>query len=346
VKQKAGFSCPNGCDHLFVVSEGPFAGSYGCGVELANLGDFGPKIGCDEMSLAFKAGELCDQYGIDYFDMTSIIAYAMECFQRGIITEKDTDGLRLDWGSADAILRLIELTARREGIGEIFAKGMAEAAKLIGRDSEKYMMHTKGQSLVMREPRASKGWALAYAVSTRGPCHVRAHLPETYPADNWDSAVQGILAKYNDPTNHLIEEGKGELVAWHENLQAFKNSLELCLFSAYTWMFSVPQMLARYCNAVTGFSIDEHEVLKIGERIINIERAFNAREGFGRAQDTLPERMLKEPMPDGPAKGQVVDLDAMLDDYYEVRGWDKATGIPTMEKLLELGLDDVVRDLE
>lgn len=345
VKQKAGFSCPNGCDHLFVVSEGPFAGSYGCGVELANLGDFGPKIGCDDMEIAFKASELCDQYGVDYFDMTSIIAYAMECFQRGIITEKDTDGLTLEWGDADAILRLIELTARKEGIGKVFAKGMAEAAKVIGRDSEKYMMHSKGQSLVMREPRASKGWALAYAVSTRGPCHVRAHLPETYPADNWDTAVQGIIAKYNDPTNHLIEEGKGELVAWHENLQAFKNSLEICLFSLYTWMFSVPNMLARFYNAVTGFSIDEKDVLKIGERIINIERAFNAREGFGREHDTLPERMLKEPMPDGPAKGQVVNLDAMLDDYYEIRGWDKNTGIPTREKLLELGLDDAAKDV-
>ena len=237
------------------------------------------------------------------------------------------------------------MTARKEGIGETFAKGMAEAARVIGRDSEKYMMHTKGQSLVMREPRASKGWALAYAVSTRGPCHVRAHLPETYPADNWDSAVQGIIAKYKDPTNYLIEEGKGELVAWHENLQAFKNSLEICLFSLYTWMFSVPTMLARFYNAVTGFSIDEQDVIKIGERIINIERAFNAREGFGRAQDTLPDRFLKEPMPDGPAKGQVVDLDAMLDDYYEIRGWDKNTGIPTREKLLELGLDDAAKDV-
>lgn len=345
VKQKACFSCPNGCDHLFVLSEGPFAGTYGCGVELANLGDFGPKIGVDVMGLAFKAGELCDQYGIDYFDMTSIIGYAMECFQRGILTEKDTDGLRLEWGDADAILGLIEMTARKEGIGEILAKGMAEAAKLIGKDSERYMMHSKGQSLVMREPRASKGWALAYAVSSRGPCHVRAHLPETYPADNWDSAVQGILAKYNDPTNPLIEEGKGELVAWHENLQAFKNSLEICLFSVYTWMTSVPTMLARYCNAVTGFSIDEQEVLKIGERIINIEKAFNVREGFGREYDTLPERMLKEPMPDGPAKGQVVNLDSMLDDYYGTRGWERSTSIPTREKLLELGLDDVARDL-
>ena len=345
VKQKACYSCPNGCDHLFVLMEGPYAGTHGCGIELANLGDFGPKIGCDDMTVAFKASELCDDYGIDYFDMTSIIAYAMECFQRGILTEKDTDGLRLDWGDANAILGLIELTARKDGIGAIFAKGMAEAASVIGRGSERYMMHAKGQSLVMREPRASKGWGLAYAVSSRGPCHVRAHLPETYSADNWDSAVQGIIAKYNDPTNPLIEEGKGELVAWHENLQAFKNSLEICLFSSYTWMFSVPQMLARYFNAVTGENISGEEVLEIGERVLNVERAFNVREGLTRKDDTLPERMLKEPMPDGPAKGQVVDLDTMLDDYYGTRGWDQKSGFPTKERLIELGLGDIAEDL-
>lgn len=207
------------------------------------------------------------------------------------------------------------------------------------------MMHSKGQSLVMREPRASKGWGLAYAVSSRGPCHVRAHLPETYSADNWDSAVQGIIAKYNDPTNPLIEEGKGELVAWHENLQAFKNSLEICLFSSYTWMFSVPQMLARYFNAVTGENISGEEVLEIGERVLNVERAFNVREGLTRKDDTLPERMLKEPMPDGPAKGQVVDLDTMLDDYYGTRGWDQKSGFPTKERLIELGLGDIAEDL-
>jgi len=346
VKQKACFSCPNGCDHMFVISEGRYAGVYGSGVELANLGDFGPKIGCDDMSLAFKAAELCDQYGVDYFDMTSIISFATECYQRGVLTEQDTGGLKLEWGSPNTILNLIEMTAHREGLGAVLAEGLKGASKVIEGDSGKYAMQTKGQSLVMRDPRGSKGWGLAYAVSSRGPCHVRAHLPETYPVGDWDICLQETLKKYNDPTNPVLEEGKGELVAWHENQQAFKNSLEICLFSTYTWMFSVPPQLARYYNAITGSNISANEVLQIGERIINVERAFNVREGLTRKDDTLPDRMLKEPMPDGPAKGQVVRLDIMLDDYYRFRGWDKDSGLPTKKKLLELGLSDIANELE
>lgn len=343
--QKACFSCPNSCDQLFVVSDGRYAGTYGCGMELSTLLDFGPRIGCDDMSLALKASELCDQYGLDYFDMSSVISFATECYQRGILNEKDSGGLRLEWGSPDAILKLIEMTAHREGIGATLAEGLRGAAKAFGRDSEQYAMQCKGQALVAREPRASKGWALAYAVSSRGPCHVRAHLPETYPADNWDLAVKEIIKKYNDPTNPLLEEGKGELVAWYENLHAFKNSLEICLFAAYAWMFSVPTQLAQYYNAVTGASITSDEALQIGERIVNVERAFNVREGLTRKDDTLPDRMLKEPMPDGPAKGQVVRLDIMLDDYYRFRGWDKDSGLPTKKKLIELGLSDIADEL-
>jgi aldehyde:ferredoxin oxidoreductase len=166
------------------------------------------------------------------------------------------------------------------------------------------------------------------------------------PPGDWDPAVDHIIQKYKDPTNPLLEEGKGELVGWHENLQAFKNSLEICQFSIYPWMFSVPQMLAKFYHAVTGNSMDEKKLLHIGERIISTERAFNVREGLTRQDDTLPRRMLEEPMPDGPARGQVVDLEKMLDDYYQFRGWDQSTGFPTRNKLNELELEDIADALE
>lgn len=346
VKQKACFSCPVGCDHLFVVSKGAFTGTYGCGGELSNLGDLGAKIGCDRLDLMFRASELCDGLGVDYFDMSGIIAYGMELFQKGHLTPSDTGGLKLEWGNPDAILELIDMTARRQGIGDVFANGMKKAADTIGKKTGKYMMQAKGQAFAMRDPRASKGWGLGYAVSSRGPCHVRAHLPETLPPGDWDTAVGPILQKYKDPTNPLLEEGKGELVAWHENLQAFKNSLEICQFAVYPWMFSVPQMLAKFFSSVTGKVIDAQELLLVGERIINTERAFNVREGLTRQDDTLPDRMLEEPMPDGPAKGQVVDLERMLDDYYKVRDWDRASGIPTRNKLAALGLEDLADELQ
>jgi len=347
VKQKACFSCPAGCNHLCVISDGPYAGAYCEGVELTLI-DFGPRIGNDDMSLGLKGHELCDKYGLDYFETTSCIAFAMECFQRGILTEKDTDGLRLEWGSADAILKLIEMIAHKEGFGAILASGVKVASETIGRGSVKYAIQAKGQTLVGRDPRASKGWGLAYAVASRGPCHVRAYLPETYPEASVDVSLSELFKKYKDPTNPLSEEGKGELVKWHEDLTAFKNCMEICLFTIYPWLYSipVPRVLARFYNAVTGMKISEDEVLHIGERIINIERAFNVREGLTRKDDTLPERVLKEPYPDGPAKGQVVNLEPMLDEYYEFRGWDKDSGLPTKKKLIELGLDDIADDLE
>lgn len=348
LKLKACFSCPAGCDHMYIVSKGPYAGTYGDGLELVQPMVFGPAVGAKDLDIVLKASTVCDGLGVDMMDMAGIIGFAMECFQRGILTAEDTGGLKLEWGSAEAILKLIEMTALREGIGDIFAEGVKKASETIGRGSEECAMQAKNQTLVQRDPRASKGWALAYAVSTRGPCHVRANMLESYPAWVWDIATQEIHKKYKDSTNLLVEEGKPELLKWHEDLSAFKNSMEICLFSLYQAMFSVStlQILAQFYNSVTGLSIDERELLRIGERIVNIERAFNIREGLTRADDTLPDRMLKEPLPDGPAKGQVVNLKPMLDEYYGFRGWDKGSGFPSREKLLELELDDVADELE
>jgi len=160
--------------------------------------------------------------------------------------------------------------------------------------------------------------------------------------------VQPILAKYEDPTNPRTEEGKAELVKWHEDLIAVKNSMEICLFAIYAWMIpsgSLPDAIVQLYDGVTGIRLSEEEVLRTGERINNLERAFNIREGLTRKDDTLPERVLKEPYPDGPAKGEVVRLEPMLDEYYDFRGWEQKTGFPTRSKLEELGLTDVADDL-
>jgi aldehyde:ferredoxin oxidoreductase len=338
VKQKACFACPAGCDHLFVIPDGPYAGAYGGGMELTIL-DFGPNIGNEDQALNVKLHELCDQYGLDYMDTRSCLGFAMECFEKGVL--KDTDGLDLRWGSAETALELVAKIARREGLGAVLAEGVMRAAETMGQGAQAYAMQVKGQALVARDPRASKGWGLAYAVSGRGACHVRAHIPEAYDPTAWDASLQEIFKKYQDPTNPLREEGKAELVKWHEDMQAFKNSMEICLFIIYPWTVPggcVPRMLARLHEAVTGNPLDEQGLLKIGERIVNLERCFNIREGLTRRDDALPERFLKEPYPDGPAKGEVVRLEPMIDEYYAFRGWDRATGFPTREKLAELHL--------
>jgi aldehyde:ferredoxin oxidoreductase len=352
VKTRACFSCSQGCDHMYAVTKGPFKGTYGEGIELSQPMDYGTKIGLYDFDAVLAMGALGDELGLDYFDSSSLISYAIECFQRGILTEKDTDGLRLDWGNQDTLPKLLSMIARREGFGKILAEGLEKAPRIIGRGSEKYAMQDRGMTFAGRDPRSSKGWGLMYAVSSRGPCHVRAFLPESMPDHGWDVSLDKILKKYKDPKNRVLEEGKPELVYWYENLTAFKNSLEICLFTSDPWMFSptakpfsIPGMLARFYNAATGSDITEEELLQTGERIVNVERAFNVREGLTRKDDRLPERMVNEPMPDGFAKGEVVHLEPMLDEYYAHRQWDQASGLPTRRKLEELKLDDIATEL-
>jgi len=348
VKQKACFSCPAGCNHMFVVTDGLYAGAYGEGLELTTI-DFGPKIGNQDMDFLVYLHDLLDGYGLDYFELTALISFATECFEKGILTKQDTDGLEFTWGNADAALGLIEKIVQKKGFGLVFAEGLKRASETIGRGSEKYAMQVKGQTIPPRDPRTSKGWGLGYAVASRGPCHMRAVIPETHPKDMWDTSVHNILEKYHEPPNNLLEEGKGELTKWYEDLVAFKNCLQICYYSIYPWMTpsgSETKALANLYYLVTGISIGDEELLRIGERVNNVERAFNIREGLVRADDTLPERFMKEPYPEGPAKGQVINLEPMIDEYYEFRGWDKVTGFPSKAKLLELQLDDVVSELQ
>jgi aldehyde:ferredoxin oxidoreductase len=356
-KQKACISCALGCNHGFVIREGPYKGAIGEGVELDHLGDFGPKIGNEDMSFALKLGNVVDDLGIDMMDSSAMIAWAMNCYQEGIITEKDADGLKLEWGDPDVILKLMEMIAYRKGFGALLAEGMKKGPKLFGKGSEKYSMHSKGLSLVMREPRASKGWALMYATSSRGACHMRAFVPEGYAAGKGIStgvfppdALKQVEG-YKNAMNAYSEEGKPELVRWYEHYRAFQDSMEICRFSLFNCMMDAQKkpildLMVRYFNAVTGRDITPADLQHIGERIVNIERAINVREGLTRKDETLPERQLKTPLPDGPAKGQTVDLQTMLDRYYELREWDKVTGIPSRKKLEELDLGYVADDLE
>jgi len=353
-KGKSCVSCPVGCNHSFAIREGPYAGTWGEGIELAQLQDGGARIGNENIEFCLTISSACDDYGVDEFDMTGIIGFAMECYENGIFTESDVEGMSLEWGNGEAALRLIEMTAYRRGIGDMLAEGHKGAPVRIGKGSEKYTMHSKGMGLVAREPRASKGWALGYAVSSRGACHMRAAPPEGpslpgTPSGPWDPSMLKLVAGYSDPTNPLLEEGKPEIVKWFEDLRAFQHSLEICIFSCYFGIAgtgdnpSILEVLAKFYNAVTGRNITSDEVLTTGERILNLERAFNIREGITRSDDSLPDRVTKEPLPDGRT---AVDLVPMLEKYYELRGWDKSSGFPDRKKLTQLGLGDVADELE
>ncbi len=298
-------------------------------------------------------GALGDELGLDYFDSSSLIAYAIECFERGILTEKDTDGLRLDWGNQDTLPKLLSMIARREGFGGILAEGLERAPRMIGKGSEKYAMQDRGMTFAGRDPRSSKGWGLMYAVSSRGP--VTSGLSFRSRCRTTDGMCRWTRYSKNTKTRRIVFWRKGSR-SWFIGTRTSSPSkipLRSASLRSDPWMFSptakpfsIPGMLARFYNATTGSDISEEELLHTGERIVNVERAFNVREGLTRKDDRLPERMLNEPMPDGFAKGQVVHLEPMLDEYYAHRQWDQASGLPTRRKLEELKLDDIATELE
>lgn len=346
-------SCPAACNLYYIVDSGPYAGTYGDGFEMTHLQQAGARLGCFNMDVVLKINALTDQYGMDISDFGGVVGLVMECYEKGILTDKDLDGIRPEWGNREAIISFPEIIAYRKGIGNILAEGIRSAAEKIGKGAEKYALHVKGIGFSTVDPRAAEDWGLGYAVASRGACHMRAAFPDN------------MLYPYC----HVIEK-KGEIIATFEHIRAFEDSAEICKWIFWgeanqiaskcyrlhqkgeSWtLFDVfkeiryPNVLVDLFNYVTGKNLTLHQMLTIGERIVNLERVFNIREGLTKKDDTLPERFLKEPMPEGPSKGYVCRLTSMLDEYYEVRRWNKETGFPTYAKLKELKLDDFAKDL-
>jgi len=265
----------------------------------------------------------------------------MECTQRGIIDKRKTDGLVLEWGNHEAMIELIKRIAFRKGFGNILAEGAYRAAKALGKGSERYVMHSKGQDPAITDPRAAKAWGLGYAVASRGGDHLRA-LPTAETLFTPEEAEK--LFGTSEAVEPRGEKGKGRLVKWCEEQRAVADSLEMCKFVTRTVLMP-PKWATRFFNAVTGLEFTPEQMMETGERIVNVERAFNVRQGLLRKDDTLSERFLKEPIPGGIAKGEVLKLEPMLDEYYEARGWDIETGIPKKQKLEKLGLTSIAKDL-
>jgi len=350
VKLKACFSCPLSCSRFFVIKNGRFAGLHGEGPEYETLGSVGSRCNNDDLNLILKANDLMNRYGMDSITTGEVIAFAMECYEKGILTRKQTNGLDLSWGNNDVILTLIEKIAKREGFGEILSYGTQRAAEIIGKGSEKYAMHVKGLEIIAGEPRGMKAFALTYAVGSRGADHLRAE-PMFELSNNIELAEKrfGIA----DAALRLKFKGKGKVVKYYEESCAIADSLPMCknilaCLDAPPMFYELKNIASKLIHTAIGWNVTPDEVQRIGERIVNLERAFNVREGMTRKDDTLPERFLKEPLPKecGPSAGSIVELEPMLDEYYQEREWDKETGIPTQRKLKEIGLEYVAKDLK
>jgi aldehyde:ferredoxin oxidoreductase len=337
IRSRACFGCIIHCSNFNAIKTGKYAGEKGEGPEYETLVCLGSKCGNFDLPSIIHANALCNRYGLDTISTGDVIAFAMECYEKGIITKEDTDGLDLSWGNSDAIIEMIHKIALRRGFGNVLAEGVKKASEKIGKGSEKFALHVKGMEVPAGEIRTLMGFALGWAVASRGADHLRA-LPNFealgYPPEIGEKWFKhpGVV----DPYNPI---GKPYLVKWHEDYAAVIDSVEICKYTTFSCYSIFPDLLAKIVSYATGWKIDEKELMKIGERIVNIERLFNIREGLSAKDDRLPDRFLNEPLPNGPAKGMVVPLQKMLFEYYELRGWSRE-GIPSKQKLVELEIND------
>ncbi len=319
-------NCTIGCEQIVVTNDG---GKQSKGrMEYESSFALGPLVGVSDANAVIRASHLCDDLGLDTISTGVTVAWAMECFEKGILTTEDTGGLDLRFGNADALLAGLRLIAERRGIGALLADGVMRASRSVGRGSADWAMHVKGLEMPGYEPRSLKTMALGLAVSTRGACHNRS---SAYEAD------------FSDRVDRLsVDEQRGRITAEGEDFSAVLDSLIWCKFlrKAFDDLY---EESAEIYGHVTGWQTSAHDLRKAGERINNLRKLFNIREGWTRTDDGLPARALSEALPDGPVEGVRLtreELDGMIDGYYSARGWT-ADGLIPEEKLADMGLTEL-----
>lgn len=331
--------CPNcnkPCGRYISIKEGKYAGTKVDGVEYEILYSLGGELGIEDIEVTAKLNEICDRAGIDGISAGVILGFAMEAYEKGLLTKKDTDGIDLRFGNGDAAIQAMEKIAKKEGyIGELLCDGVKIAARKLGRDSEKFALEVKGLEPPAYDVRGLKGMALAVAVSVRGACHLTGgiYAPE----------LTGKFWKLSN-VDRLSSNWKGYEVKTGEDFMTLYDALGMCKFSRA--LFWIEGMLDGI-RAVTGINFDIGWLMSIGERIYNLDRLFNVREGLTRKDDCLPYRVTHDPISNGVSKGSYVkeeELQHMLDEYYQARGWSK-DGIPTKMHLFELGMDKEAEEL-
>ncbi len=306
---------------------------YG-GPEYETIAAFGSNCGIDDINAICKAGEICNKYSLDTISTGVSIGFAMECYEKGILTESETNGIKLNFGNAEAMLQMLEMIGKREGLGKILGEGVKRAAVKISNGADKYAIHIKGQEVPMHEPRLKQGLGLGYAVSPTGAEHM-ANLHDTYITTKervLGFAPLGILEPL--PLDDLGPK-KVRALIYVTNWQVVENSLIMCFFNAFS-----PETEKDFLNAVTGWNTSTWELMKLGERITNMARVFNIREGLTKDDDWLPERFF-QPTTSGALSNTAINIDKFENArsiYYKMMGWDD-NGIPTKSKLEELDIE-------
>lgn len=318
------FGCPIGCGKDIRIEEGPYAGLEGHGPEYETLAAFGGLLLNEDLNSIAKANDLCNRYGLDTISTGAVIALAMEAYEKGLVTIED---IELTWGNSEAIVWLVEMIAHREGIGDLLASGVRAAAERLGQ--EELAIQVKGLELPMHDPRAFTSMAANYATANRGGCHLEG-LSYWYGYGvrwlGWDRGWE---------SDSHTSVGKAKLACDFQNYMSVYNPLGLCKFIAKAGV--EPSHLAEWVNLAMGWEWTKEAVLRMGERLFNLKRLINVHLGVSAKDDTLPQRLLTHPRPSGKAKGVLPDLDLMLEEYYQLRGWTPE-GVPSEAKLKELRL--------
>jgi len=345
------YACAVRCKRAVEILSGPYATSrcYG-GPEYETLSSLGSLLCIDNLEAVAKGNELCNRYTLDTISTGAAIAFAMECYEAGILTKADTEGIDFTFGNPEAMLKGIEWIAfRRRGLGDLLADGVKIAAARIGKGAEKFALHIKGQELPMHDPRGKTGQGLSFAVSPTGADHVRAPHDTAFQAAGPNLGRIAPLGLLEPVAGREMGARKARNFVYLHFIWSLYESLGVCNFVAGpVWALTLPK-LVEVVQAVTGWETSLWELMKVGERSVNLGRVFNLREGFGRKDDTLPERLF-EPLESGALEGKGLDrqeFDDLLTLYYEAMGWDPKDGVPTRGKLAELNLywlDEFVKD--
>ena len=326
-------SCAMRCEHEAVVRDGAYKGTM-ARMEYDNLWALGPNCGIDKLDAIIKAAELCNFYGLDAQSTGVTVSFVMDCHENGILSHEDLGGIDAHFGNADALLQLIEKMGKREGIGDVLADGVKAAAQKIDKGSEKFAQNIKGLEVTGYDLRCLKTAALGSAVSFRGADHNRSGA---YAID-----ITGKVDRFK------AVKGRGKLVKDSEDVYALLDSFIVCKNARGT-LYKELSDLSKLYTLVTGYEMTPDELSAAAQRINTLARLINLREGLTRKDDTLPWKVMNQPVPeDGPAKGAVVtqdELDLLLDDYYQSRGWT-LDGVPTRSLLTKLGIEDLSNIIE
>ena len=334
VRRRGCYSCPIRCKPQVAVPEPYNVDPIYGGPEYETLASLGSDCGIDNLEAIAKGNELCNAYGLDTISTGASIAFAMECFEKGILTEQDTGGLRLNFGNAEVMVQLIGMIARREGIGKVLADGTARAASVFGKGAENFAMQVKGQEVPMHEPRFKQGLGLGYAISPTGADHCH-NIHDNMYAKRVSGVVKALGILEPLPSQEL-SAAKVRMLLYGSLWQHVLNCLVFCQFVPFD-----ADAMTGLLKAVCGWDTTVWDLMKVSERCITMARAFNIRQGMTKADDYLPSRFFTA-FTSGPLQGVSIDeeeLKQAVDTYCAMVGWDKVNGAPTLAKLQELGIE-------